>query len=509
MSNGYCPLRLTSAFRTTAARRPGAIAISYEGREISYRQMERRINRIANLAADTWSIKPGDVVALLAPNRPEYIEIVFALSDLGAIVATLNPRLSPTEIGVIFEDCNPRLAIIDPSLGELAAASEAAGVRTILIDAQLEKSIEKAKDAFTPAAILEEDSFCLCYTSGTTGKPKGVLLSHRSRALTAQAMAIEYGCFGQQDRFLALAPLCHGAGFAFAAAAVSFGGTCEIFNGNDPGAITQRLCKGDVSGVFMVPTHFSRIYQQPGTVLNNIRDDHGLRTIISNAAALPQVMKEQTVDYFGAGLLHETYGSTEAGIVTNIQPADILRKPGSVGLPFLNTKIEIRKPDGALCAPGEIGELYSRAPYTFNGYLNRRDATAETIKNGWVTVQDLASRDEGEFITICGRMKDMIISGGVNIYPAEIEKIIEDYPGVKEAAVVGLPDPEWGERVHAFVVTKDGRPLDEASISAACRSSLARYKVPQGYSFILELPKNLTGKLLKRELRTMAAQAAE
>lgn len=500
-SPGYMPLRLTTAFRTTAASHPNAKAMVFGETERSYRQTLHRINKIANIADENWSIKRGDIVALIAPNRPEYIELVFALSDVGAIVATLNPHMTPAEMRVIFDDCQPDFVIVDPALEEMTVVVQDMGLPSQLLDAGFDILLEQAIDQFTPQAYSEHDSFCICYTSGTTGRPKGVLISHRSRALTTQAMAIEYGCYGLNDRFLAMAPFCHGAGFVFAMAAISFGGTCIIFDNNDPGAIIDRLGQGDVSGVFLVPTHFNRLYQLPKRQLAGIKSAHRLRTIISNAAALAPTLKEQTVAYFGTGLLHETYGSTEAGIVTNIRPNDILRHPESVGQPFLNTVIEIRNEDGQLCAPGEIGELYSRAPYTFNGYLNRPEETAQTICEGWVSVQDLAKCNDQGFITICGRKKDMIVSGGVNIYPAEIENVIGKNPAVKEVAVVGLPDPEWGERLHAFVVSNEGQSSDEMSIEASCRNALAGYKVPRGYTFISELPKNVAGKILKRELR--------
>ncbi len=501
---GYKPLRVSGGVRASAERGRHRPAIVFEGRTVSYGALVSRMNRAANAARGAWAVGEGDVVALIAPNRPEYIEIVAGLADLGAVVATLSPRLSPKELLRIIEDCAPKLAIVDPMLGALAEAAREAGVPVVTLGDEYENALARARDEFDAPLFPEERAFSLSYTSGTTGAPKGVMLSHRSRALTFAGMGVEYQCFGADDRFLALAPLCHGAGFAFAGAALSFGGVCEIFNRTASEEIVRRLGQGDITGVFMVPTHFSRVFALPDAVTGSVRGKHRLKTIISNAAALAQPLKEKTVEAFGDGLLHETYGSTEAGVVTNIRPADILRKPGSVGVPFINTRVRILRDDGSECAPGEIGELFSLGPCAFNGYLGKPEDTAAAFRDGWVTVADLATKDEDGFITIAGRKKDMVISGGVNIYPAEIEMLIGRASGVAEVAVVGLPDAEWGERLHAFVVPKPGRAPDEADIVGLCRRELSAYKVPRGVTIIEELPRNMSGKILKRELRDRA-----
>ncbi|RMB07919.1 class I adenylate-forming enzyme family protein [Eilatimonas milleporae] len=501
LPDGFTHLDLSRAIRTAAVRVPEKPALVCDRGTLTYRQLTTRMDRVGSAAVRQWGLRAGDVVAVIAPNRLEYLEVVAGLSDRGVVVATLNPRMAAPELSVILADCQPRAVLIDPALDDLAETVRAAGVPLIAFGPAYDALLREAVVPSGLPVVPEWASFSLCYTSGTTGAPKGVMLSHRSRALMVLAMGVEYGCFGMDDRFLALAPLYHGAGFVFAVAALSFGGTCLLFNASDPEAIVRRIAEGDVTGVFMVPTHFKRIFDLPERAFAGLADRHRLKAVISNAAALPQRFKEATCAHFGSGLLHETYGSTEGGIVTNIRPADIMDKPGSVGTPFIHMEVAVRREDGTLCAPGEIGELFCRGPYSFNGYLNRPSETAETLRDGWVTVQDLAHVDGDGFITIDGRKKDMVVSGGVNIYPVEIEAVIARQPGVAEVAVVGLPDPEWGERLHAFIVPESGRPVSEAGVLSACRENLAGYKVPRGMTFMDALPRNTSGKLLKRTLR--------
>ncbi|MEQ8514486.1 MAG: long-chain fatty acid--CoA ligase, partial [Chromatocurvus sp.] len=365
--------------RTSASRVPDKEAVVCGDRTLLYRQLVERTNRVANAARNGLGLEAGDRVALVTPNRLEYFELVLGLSDVGAIAVTVNPGSSPSELTAILADCSARYVFIDPALENLIEAVSGSDIPHIAFGSSYDDWLSQASDVHVTTPVPEWASFCICYTSGTTGRPKGVQLPHRSRVLTALATAVEYNCFGMDDRFLAIAPLFHGAGFAFAMAAVAFGGCCVLHERFDAEALAECLQSGGITGVFMVPTHFTRLFDLPGNLLPTPRATRGLRTIISNAAALPPPMKETAVGRFGAGVLHETYGSTEAGIVTNMRPDHILRLPESVGTPFIATEVEIRRENGEVCAPGEIGELFSRGPYTFNGYLNRPEETASTL----------------------------------------------------------------------------------------------------------------------------------
>jgi acyl-CoA synthetase (AMP-forming)/AMP-acid ligase II len=500
MADTYRAMTIGRMIRTAAARAPHKPALIHRDQTRTYGELAQRIAQAANVARSTFGLEPGDRIALVAPNCLDYVEIVAGFSEAGVIVATLNPRLTPAEFSQIAQDCTPRLLVLHPDCIALEDIARRMGIDVLPIGPEYDAALALVGDVPPQVDVAETDAFALAYTSGTTGQPKGVLLSHRSRAITFMAMAAEYGCFGQDDHFLAMAPMCHGAGFVFATATLAFGGTTTLFDWGDPAALIARLNQRDITGIFMVPTHFARLADQPEAVLETARN-HALKAIISNAAALPQAMKEMAIRYFGDGLLHESYGSTEGGIVTNIRPADLMRKPGSVGLPFTNIEISLRTPDGDEAAPGQPGELFCRGPTGFNGYWQREADTAAAIRDGWVTVGDIATRDNDGFITIVDRKSDMVVTGGMNVYPREVELVIQQVDGIREAAVVGVPDREWGERLHAVIVpSTDAEPSVDAILDH-CRRKLAGYKIPKSVSLQAELPRNAGGKLLKRALR--------
>ena len=438
-------------------------------------------------------------------NRLEYIEVVAGFSAMGAAVATINTRLAANELEAICRDCGPRVLVVDQACEELARSAALDGIERVLV-------IGGSYDAWLARAAPEEPEetpeewqpFAISYTSGTTGTAKGIVLSHRSRVLSCFGMAAEYGCYGPDDTHLAFAPLFHGGGFVFALAAVFFGGFCELLPRFDPEGVLQRLCDGRFTGTFMVPTHFHAILNLGEGVLAGYRN-HGLTALVSNAAPLPQVTKEKIVAQFGEGVLHETYGSTEAGIVTNLRPPDQLRKKSCVGLPFVGNRIRLLDDEGKEAAPGEVGELFSTSPYLFNGYWNKPDETTATMRDGWVSAGDMARRDEEGYVYIVDRRKDMIISGGVNVYPREVEDALSRHPAVREVAVVGVPDEYWGERIKAFVVPQaDAQPSPEELIAYG-KENLAGFKVPKEVDFIDALPRNPGGKVLKRVLRETGA----
>ena len=498
---GYQPMTMARGLRAAMSRNPDKIAIRHNAVTRTYRDLVARIDRVANATVNDLKLKKGDNAAIIARNCIEFIEIVCGVPEAGVAVATVNNRLTPVEIEAICDDAEAKVVFCDESTAAMARAAKFKTVKRIIAFGPEYEAWLATGDAPAKLPLVDEwDVWTIPYTSGTTGKPKGVLVSHRSRILNFLGMAMEYACYGPDDKFLGTTPMYHGAGICFPMAALFGGGYMEFMDKFDPEALLRRLKDGKFSGVFMVPTQFHQIFSLDAKILDACRDIE-ITTIISNAAPLPQALKEKIVAYFGDGILHECYGSTEAGIVTNARPADQLRKQRCVGTPFVNTLVRIARDDGTECAPDEVGELFSFSPYLFNGYWNKPQATDETFKHGWVSVGDLARRDAEGHIYIVDRKKDMVISGGVNIYPREIEEVLITHPAVADAAVIGLPDEKWGERLKAIIVPRPGMSLSADDMVAFLDGKLAAYKIPKELAIAAALPRNANGKVLKTELR--------
>ena len=496
-------LSFADGVRASTARNPNKLALQHKNNRRTYAQLIERIDRVTNAIAGDLALGPGDHGAIISSNCIDYMEIVIGAAQAGLALATVNPRLQPAEIVTICDDAEAKVIFADAASAEAIKDQNFETVkRIIVIGKELDDWLGKVSLPVKPIAVDEWEVFTIPYTSGTTGKPKGVLVPHRSRVLTLFSMAVEYGCYSPDDRFLAMAPMCHGAGMVYALAPIFFGGFAEILDRFDPELFLKRLKAENITGYFAVPTHFHGIFSLEKSVLEANRCE-SLHTIISNAAPLAQSSKEQIIDYFGPGMLHETYGSTEAGIVTNLRPPDQLRKQRCVGLPFPMTEVKLVNDDGAECKPDEVGELFSKSPFLFNGYWNRPKETEASYKDGWVTVEDLARRDDEGYIYIIDRKKDMVISGGINIYPREIEEVLFKHPAIADVAVTGVPDEKWGERLKAFVVARPGNDIAEQDVIDFCKDKISDYKVPKDVAFLEALPRNVGGKVLKRELRDM------
>ena len=501
-NQAYLALDIGYGVRCAAQHKPNKVALGQGSRTLDYAQLADRINRVSNGIRRDLGLKKGDRVALIAPNCMEYPELAIGIAQAGTAVVTLNPDLTSSEIQYICDDCHASAVFVHVSaVGQVDIAKLSSVKDVVIIGDGYENWLAKSSPEYLFAPLAETDTFALVYTAGTSGKPKGVMLSHRSRVLTFFGMASEYGCYTPDDRTLAVAPLFHGAGFSFAIAALFFGGYCEIAPKFDAATTLKLLKESKITNVFMVPTHFQAIFDLSEKQQTKLKPSH-LKTIISNASALPQVLKRLAVGYFGEGILHETYGSTEAGIVCNLRPIDQLRKERCVGLGFACTETKVLTEKGNPVEPGEVGELFSRSPYLFSGYWGNPE-TISSMKEGWFSAGDLAQVDDEGFVYLVDRKMDMIISGGVNIYPREIEEILYEHPAIFDAAVIGVPDRYWGESVKAYVVLRENQSADSDGLSDFCGKTLAVYKIPKAFEFISALPRGSTGKVLKRKLHNL------
>ena len=503
---GGSDLNISAGVREFSVSTPNAVAIVDSDRRLSYSALNERSLRVGNGLLQ-WGLKPGDRVAVILGNRLEYPELAAGIARVGMQMVPINPRLTASEVEYIVSHSESKAMILDDALAEVASPSivSLSLKMVVSIDGDQLGGAYEAWLLNSPATdpgieVNENDPFTVAYTSGTTGRPKGVMISHRSRSLTFYGTALEWG-LGPGRRTIAVAPMYHGAGFAFGYGALHVGGELWMLRAFDPEALLKMIEDSKAQSVFLVPTH-AQMIRALGEETIRKYDTSSLETLYFNAAPMPHPLKVWVSESFPHVGLHELYGSTEAGIVTNCRPSDVLRKPGSVGPPWFMTEVRVVDDDGSPVGAGGTGELFSRSPFLMNGYLKDDEATqACTTKDGFLTSGDVATVDEENFIYIVDRKKDMIISGGVNIYPREVEDVLITHPSVRDVAVVGLPSDTWGEQVSAFVVVDSQTPVDSEELDRHCRAGLASFKVPREYEFVDALPRNAAGKILKRELR--------
>ena len=511
-------LTVADAVATHARLHPHKIGARDSRLSLTFTQWNDRANRLANGLLGL-GLAPGDRVALLAYNRVEWMEFYVALARAGLVAVPINFRLTSPEIAYIVEHSEASAFIVHDELLDRVAPMRAmlpvAPHRYVQLGGEAadgwvgyEALIAAASDAPPVVAVLPGDASALMYTSGTTGKPKGAIRSHEGSTLIALATALEMG-FTRDDTALLVMPMCHANSLYFSHTFVHLGATCVIDDRRsfDPEALLATLAGQKVTFTSLVPTHYIMMLGLSDAVKAKYDVSRVDKLMISSAPARRET-KLAILEHFRNGKLYELYGSTEAGWVTLLRPEEQIDKLGSVGREWAGSgPIRLLDAQGNEVPDGEVGELYSRSPYVFDGYWKNPQKTAESMRGAWCSVGDMARRDADGFIYLVDRKSNMIISGGENIYPSEVESVLGAHPSVKDVAVVGVPHPKWGEAVHAVVVLHQHAQATEAELLDWCRGSIAGYKRPQSVRFVAddEMPRTATGKILHRLLRDRLA----
>lgn len=486
--------------------------VEYErDRRFTFAELNQRCNRLANTLL-AQGVKPGDRVATLLKNGIEFIESYYAIAKIGAVMVPGNWRLVPAELAYILGDSGAQTLIydadFDTQVAQLAALPELELTRYLRVNAidaepagefaqDYDATTAQASDEEPAAGAADDDLLFIMYTSGTTGHPKGAMHSHNNM-LWAQLTSMTTSDMRGDDRFLLPMPMFHVGCLVPVSQLVHRGATGVVMRDIDMSAMFRAIERERVTTTMSVPALLQFMLMAPERESHNISS---IRWIATGASPVPVSLLEA---YQQIGIeLHQAYGLTEScGPGTLLLPGDAMRKAGSCGKPQMHTEARVVREDGSDISPGgEVGELILAGPHMMLGYWNKPEATADTLKDGWLYTGDLCTVDEEGFITICDRKKDMIISGGENIYPAELENVLAGCPEVQEAAVIGIPSAKWGETPLAIVVAAPGCEPSADSLRAYCRENLAAYKVPQCYEIVAALPRNASGKLLKPQLR--------
>ncbi len=483
-------------------------------RSLSWGEFEASINQLAH-ALLARGLAPGAGVAIMLPNGIDYLIVQQALVRVGGVAVQIGYRLKAGEIAYILGNAEPAVTVVDAAYAAVMDEARAqAGTTTPVIVTSTGTGAAGVDAAHTrwdealagqpttaPAQRGPDQGGVIVYTSGTTGKPKGAKRSWRQTGYDSIGDMFAQCGFRTDDRHLVVCPLYHSAAPAFVAMMMALGATCVLLEHFEPEAVLATIARERITCSMMVPTMLGRLAAVPPEVRRR-HDTSSLRWVMSGAAPLPTETARRFQDQFGP-ILWNFYGATETGLVTMAGPADHVARPGTIGRPMRGNEIVLLDEAGRPVADGEIGELYARNSTMISGYHRNHEATSSSMKDGFFSVGDLGRRDADGYYYLESRKHDMVISGGVNIYPREIEDHLMTHPAVLDVAVVGVPDPDWGESLRAYVVVRPGQALAEAEVVDFCRAHLADYKRPRSVHFLPELPRNPTGKILKRELRAL------
>jgi fatty-acyl-CoA synthase len=501
---------LGTIFRVLGAALRDTPALIEGDRVHTYGELNERANRLANFFAE-HGVTPGGRVAMVMHNCAAFIETQAACAKLKAAAVPLSYRLTSSELEYIFGDSSPAAVVFHADLADAVLGGAPRRFARVLLAVgrevpgclDYEKALASANPREPKPRKEVEASELVMYTSGTTGRPKGAVRALKGSSVThllsfLRAIPLRHG-----DVHLVAGPMYHALGGGFSMLNLGLGATQVLlpkFTGEEFLAAVERR---RVTTTAVVPTMLRELCDLPSAVRRKY-DIGSLRAVVAGGAALEFPLVKAFADAYGPHLLYNLYGATEFGWVTVAGPEELLARPNTIGRPFPGCEVALLDEQRREVPQGQVGELFVKSDLLIDRYHRNAEATSSARFRDYFTVGDLATRDPEGFLFIAGRKVDMVISGGVNIYPAEIEQALLSHPAIGEAAVVGVPDERWGEALRAYVSPRDGRSLDPEEIQTFLRERLAGYKIPRQYRILSALPRNPTGKVLKRELRAMS-----
>ena len=484
---------------------PDRPAVRLDDAILSYRDLHQQSARVAGLLRDR-GIQPGDRVAIMLPNLPEFPVIYYAVMRAGAVAVPMNPLLKAREVAHYIQDSGASLIFAGPDCaGEVLAGVESLGTDFVMVDRRFDELVADAVPVVAVVDRASTDTAVILYTSGTTGLPKGAELTHGNLTTNAATVAVDLIQAGFQDVIFGGLPLFHSFGQTCGLnTAVRVGACLTLVSRFTPEKALQVMARDRVTVFEGVPTMYVALLAAPD---RDECDLSALRVCVSGGAALPVEVLRGFEAEFGCMIL-EGYGLSETSPVASFNHPDRVRKPGSIGTPIRGVRMRIVGENGAEVVPGTVGEIAIRGDNLMKGYWGRVEATVEAIPDGWLRTGDLGRADADGFFYIVDRKKELIIRGGYNVYPREIEEVLYEHPSIVEAAVIGVPDESLGEEVGAAVVLKPAATVTVEEIRDFVKGQVAAYKYPRHVWVLPALPKGPTGKVLKREIRPPVSEVA-
>ncbi|MGH2973949.1 MAG: long-chain-fatty-acid--CoA ligase [Solirubrobacterales bacterium] len=500
-------LNLASLLTESAGRTPEAAAIRLGELELSYGELDEGGARLAALLRER-GFEPGDRIGVMLPNVPEFPVAYYGVLRAGGVVVPMNVLLKRREIAFYLEDSGAKLLLAWHGFAEEARDGAAdAGAELIEVEpAAFAAALAEHEPAPGLIDTAEDDTAVILYTSGTTGKPKGAELTHDNLFRNADVSSRTTCEIAAGDVVLGALPLFHSFGQTVGMnASLKVGACLTLVPKFDPAEALATMERDRVTHFYGVPTMFGALLHHPE---RESYDTSSLRNCITGGASMPVEVLRGFEQAFGAIVL-EGYGLSETSPVASSNHPHMERKPGSIGTPLEGVEMRVVDENDEPVAQGEVGEIVIRGHNIMKGYWQRPDATEEAMRGGWFHSGDMARTDEDGYFYIVDRKKDLIIRGGYNVYPREVEEVLYEHPKIREAAVLGVPHDEWGEEIGAAVVLHEGEELAPEEVSAYVKERIAAYKYPRLVWFVDDLPKGPTGKILKREIEAPAAEPSE